>query len=444
MIAATVSAVVMMWAYPQRTDLWRIAGALTGLAVAIGYEALAPAVAVGILVALWGLLDRRAEKHAGAFAIALAAAFALSFVATIAPSRWMDIHCDAISLNMVALIICGTSGLAIAVGPGRNWPMAQRLALIAAMGVAGIAIFGALEPKCLAGPKGQLPALLTTVWLDKVAENNSILEEIARGDLDQSLGLLAFFLFALAALGRQTWKSRTPQEIFLFAATTAFVGLACWQYKFMSYASFLCIVPVAILISRLEGVGEVSAATVRFGAIILTSQSLMLAVSGEIDKSIGHPKTLTPAMRADADKCSRRDALRDIADLPPGLVAAHIDIGAYIAAITPHRVLAAPYHRIANAIIANYQIFSARDPAAAAAVLKRENVDYVVICRGIDAPYALSPKWNGTLHTDLVHGIAPKYLTPVTLPNPGSMFRVWKVDRAALNLQPSAAAASAR
>ena len=322
MIAAAVSAVLLIWSYPLRTDVWRVAGVLTGLAVAIGYEALAPAVAIGAFVALWGLLDRRAAEPARAFALALALTFGLAFVATIPPSRWMDIRCDAISLNMVALVLFGTSGLAIAVGPGRDWPMAGRIAVIIAAAGAGLAIFGMLEPRCLAGPKGQLPPLLTKVWLDNVAENASFVSQLVSGDVDQSLGLLAFYLIGLAALAHQTWKSRAPADMFLLAASAAFTAFACWQYKFMSYASFLAIVPVAIAISRLGGFAEVSATTVRFAAIILSSQSLLLAASGGVDDVLGRPKIITEDMRTDANACAKPAAMRDLADLPPGLVAA--------------------------------------------------------------------------------------------------------------------------
>jgi hypothetical protein len=443
MIAAMVSTVLLIWAHPQRTDIWRLAGFLTGVALAVGYEALAPAVAVGVFVTTWGLLDRRTAESASAFAVALALTFALAFLATTAPSRWMDIHCDAISLNMVALVLCGTSGVAVALGPGRNWQLTSRLAVIAATTAVGLACFGVLEPKCLAGPKGQLPPLLTKVWLDNVAENSSILADLISGNIEQSLGLIVFFLIALAAQARQTRQSRAPADIFLLAASTSFAAFACWQYKFMSYASFLAIVPIAVAISRLGGLGEISANTTRFAAIVLTSQSFLLAASGAIDTVLGRPKLITEDMRSDADACSKRDAIRDLADLPPGLIAAHIDMGAYIAALTHHRVLSAPYHRIANAIIANYEIFAAHDPAVAAANLKRENVDYVVVCRGLDAPSAGTEVWKGTLRADLMKGVAPKYLTPVPLSNSESIFRVWRVDRAALSLQPSAAAASA-
>ena len=79
---------------------------------------------------------------------------------------------------------------------------------------------------------------------------------------------------------------------------------------------------------------------------------------------LGRPKIITEDMRTDANACAKPAAMRDLADLPPGLVAAHIDIGTYIAVLTQHRALAAPYHRIANAIIANHQIFRPATPRA--------------------------------------------------------------------------------
>jgi hypothetical protein len=124
-------------------------------------------------------------------------------------------------------------------------------------------------------------------------------------------------------------------------------------------------------------------------------------------------------------------------------MAANIDIGAFIAANTHHRALAAPYHRIANAIIANHEIFSAHDDKSAAALLKQQNVDYVVICDGLDKSSLKNPEWKGTLKVGLVGGKAPGYLVAQTLSNPHSVFHVWKVDRTALNLQLSKAAASA-
>ncbi|HML27444.1 MAG TPA: hypothetical protein PKE16_01135 [Hyphomicrobium sp.] len=442
MIAATVSAATLMWAYPQRVAAWRLAGVLSGLALAIGYEALAPVVALGVFVAAWSLCDRRVEKGAAAFSVALCLTFAAAFFATIPPSRWMDIRCDAISLNMVALVACGAGGLLVALGPGRNWTISSRLASMAACGAAGIAIYGMLEPKCLAGPLGQLPPLVIEIWLDKVAESGSIVGDVLRRHFGQPLALLVFYGIALWAQVHRLRESRSAPDLFFFAVVLSFIGLACWQYKYVSYASFVSIVPMAIVCSHLGPIGEISAATVRLGAVVLLNQSVLIWMAGGIDSVIGAPPDKTEQAQTDARACSMPEAIRDLADLPPGLIAAHIDVGAFIAAETHHRALAAPYHRIANAIIANHMIFSAHDAKSAAAVLKQQNVDYVAICDGLDKPFAQIPSWRGTLKLDLINGNAPGFLVPQPLRNPHAIYHVWKVDRAALNLQLSKVAAS--
>ncbi|WP_414464460.1 hypothetical protein [Hyphomicrobium sp. DY-1] len=442
MIACTVSATLLMWAYPQRTAAWRFAGALVGLALAVGYEALAPAVVLGTFVAAWGLFDRRVEKGAAAFSIALALTFAAAFFATIPPSRWMDIKCDAISLNMVVLVASGVVGVLVALVPGREWKLYARIAPIAACAGVGIAAYGWLEPKCLGGPLGQLPPLAIKIWLDKVAENNSIVADFFHRHFSQSFGLLAFYGIALWAQVHRLKETRSAADLFLLAAVVSLIGLACWQYKYVSYASFISIVPMALVVSRLGPVGDIGASTIRLGAIVLFNQTVLLWASGGVDAAVGAPPAMTEQVRADADACSKPEAIRELADLPAGLVAAHIDVGAFIAAETHHRVLSAPYHRIANAIIANHLIFSAHDAKTAAALLKQEDVDYVAICDGLDKPLASSPDWKGTLKVDLVSGKAPRFLVPVALSDPHAIYHVWKVDRAALNLQLLKAAAS--
>ena len=442
MIAGIVSAVLLMWSHPQRIDRWLIAGGLTGLALAIGYEALAPAVAIGVSATIWGLADKRTGPAAGAFALALAVVFAIAFLATIAPSRWMDIRCDAISLNMVVLISSGAAGLLVAVGPGSDWPIPARLGVIAVFASIGIAGFGTLEPKCLAGPEGQLPALLGTVWLNYVAEAKSPLLDLLAGHFQTPLCLLASLAIALVAQGLAVRKSRSLPDIFLFAVFALLAGFACWQYKFAPYASFLAVVPTAIGISRLNRVGEISASTMRFAAIVVANQMFLLTVSSALENLLGRPDPVGAEMNNQSIACTRPDTIRDIANLPPGLIASHINIGAYIAGLTHHRVLAAPYHRIANAILANNDIFSAHDPRSAASVLKQQNVDYVVICAPLDRVTASDPAEKGTLKANLLDGKAPDYLVPVALANPKSLYRVWKVDRTVLNLPPSAAAAS--
>ena len=50
--------------------------------------------------------------------------------------------------------------------------------------------------------------------------------------------------------------------------------------------------------------------------------------------------------------CTRNDAYGALTNLPRGVVAAEINYGPYALALTPHTVLAAPYHRIHGGIVA--------------------------------------------------------------------------------------------
>ena len=429
MIATSVSAALLVFAHAQSAKHWAIAGGLSGLAIAIGYEALAPVAAIAVFVALWGLLNSAAARPARAFVLTLAATFAAAFLMTMPPSRWMDVRCDAISLNLVALLAAGGGGLSYVLSRHARWPLMMRLAITGCAALLGVALFGLLEPKCLAGPMGQLPKVLNSIWLDHVSESRSIFVDLLQGRIEQSLGLIAFFAAGIAAQLSRLWKTRDHADLFLLAAQTTCVALACWQYKYVAYASFLTVVPLALWISRLEGFAGISAVTTRCAAVVLLSQAALLGASGTLEKTFDTPRILPADRRASAEDCLKTEAIRDLATLPPGLIAARIDLGAYIAALTPHHVLSAPYHRIADAIIANYNLFGAKSEGEAAKIIAREHIDYVVTCEGLDNRFVTSGEWDGTLRADLTSGTAPKFLAPVALVNPQSLFRVWRVDR---------------
>jgi hypothetical protein len=421
MIAATVGAAALLFAHSQSIRVWQVAGALCAVALAIGYEALAPVAIICGSVGVWGLAVAAARARVQNFTAAFIGLFAIFFVATTAPSRWFDVYCDAISLNMAALALIGGGGLIFALGPGQRLSAPLRLGVLGAFLAVGAATFGAIEPKCLAGPMGQLPAELKTVWLN--------LRDFFQGDLRQSLGLLVFFGAGAATAWRLSRSSKAPEDFFLLATVSGFAALACWQYKYMSYASFICIIPIALFIAKLERIGELSAATVRLGAAVVVSQSVLLMASENINLAIGKSSVVTAEKRAAADACSETQPIGDLAHLAPGLIAAHIDIGAFIPVLTHHRALSAPYHRIPDAILANHHILESRNDEDARRLLQQHRVDYVVTCDGLDKPFADSAKRIGTLRSRLIAGDAPKFLTRVPLPNSSSIFSVWKVER---------------
>jgi len=436
MIAATVSAALVMWAYPASHAAWRLAGALSGLALVIGFEALAPVAALAVFAALWGLYDRRQAPFACGFTTALMLAIASGFLLTIPPSRWLDVYCDAISLNTVALSLIAGGGLLIALSPDRPRHVAVRLAIAGVFAGAGVIVFAKLEPACLAGPMGQLPAELKLIWLDYVAETRSIARDLLNGKIEQSLGLIVFYGVCIAAQVHRTVTTRKATDLFLLATLSAFTLFACWQIKYLSYASFLALAPLAGWIGSVRGSEHMSALLKQTVLTVLLSQAALLGASSKLQKAFDAPVITADSIRAGADACELNSVVGELAALPPGLIAARIDLGAYIAAVTQHRVLSAPYHRIANAIITNHHIFAAHSAAEAARLIARENIDYVVTCKGLDDPFVADPEWRGTLRADLVGGKAPDFLEPVALANPHSLLSVWRVNRDKLNLQP--------
>src|SRR6266700_130088 len=75
----------------------------------------------------------------------------------------------------------------------------------------------------------------------------------------------------------------------------------------------------------------------------------------------------------------RRRRSDPLARLPAALIAADVDFGPFLLALTPHSVLAAPCHRLSSGILAANAAFAAPPPDAER-ILSRLQTTYVVTC----------------------------------------------------------------
>src|SRR5262249_22626064 len=91
-----------------------------------------------------------------------------------------------------------------------------------------------------------------------------------------------------------------------------------------------------------------------------------------------------------------------LARLPAGLVAGDIDFGPFLLALTPHRIVAAPYHRLSVGILAAHEIF-ASPPESAHRVLTGLGVTYVVMCGARPPGDLAGPQLEASLWAQL-HG----------------------------------------
>jgi hypothetical protein len=112
-----------------------------------------------------------------------------------------------------------------------------------------------------------------------------------------------------------------------------------------------------------------------------------------------------------------------LTQLPTGLIVTDVDYGPFVLALTPHSVLAAPYHRLSYGIVASHRAF-ASPPDQAREILRQAQATYVMTC-GARAPRDLSETDNQrSLWTQLKGGNVPNWLEPMAGTGPFGIFRI--------------------
>ena len=161
-----------------------------------------------------------------------------------------------------------------------------------------------------------------------------------------------------------------------------------------------------------------------FAALLLTPMALStgaiaIANANGLDD---HDPFDRPASRP----ASRPRTTRRWRKLPPGIVATDVSYGPFLLALTPHSVLAGPYHHLSRGIIAAHRSL-ASPPEQARAVLAENHVSYVMLC-GPRPPDGLpSPSASQSLWGRLRAGAVPDWLEPVA--DTGPAFAVYRVKR---------------
>ena len=351
----------------------------------------------------------------------------LALIATVPPARWLAVHCDALALNLVVLAAAGAAGLwAALAAPGRP---AVRLAILGAAAAGGGALYAGLEPACLAGPFGQVGQALRPIWLDEVTETKSVLW-LAAGHPGPAVAAMIFVL-AGAAAQLELWRRRRDTSTGL-AATFVLLAAALgfWQIKLLPYASWLAALPIAVWAAGLRGTASISAPVARIAAVVLLSQASLdaglSALLSPMQRSSVHAVARDVESSDPRRPCFLSHNVRLLDGLPSGLVAADIDLGPYIVAHSPHRVVAAPYHRLEAGILADHAILNG-PPADARARLQALGVAYVALCADRWHKSAGPGLKSKPLRDRLLDGEPIDFLQELTLPA-GSAIKVWRVS----------------
>jgi hypothetical protein len=419
MIFGTVGGMLSLAVALVRPREGWLAGVLLGLALAIGYEPLALVIVSLAFAALYSASTGRGilgvQRAAIAFALTLAAALAV----TETPRQWVgDIHCDALSLNLVILAAFAAAGMSTIAAAGKRLAPAARVAMLATFGAAGLTAYGFAEPVCMRGPLAEVDPALGPLWLDGVQEIQTLWQYLHTAPLGGAVFLVTCLIGLSAAV--LNWRRRRDgQSLLLLVSICASFALGAYQIRVIPYATFLMVPALAELIMAIPETAEVSPLAVRLAGLLFLNQYTTVLAAAGLVSVLGAPVGQTDANPA-ANECLATASIKPLAKLDKGLVVTDVDLGPYIVALTNLDVLSAPYHRLDKSILLGERIRAAK-PEVARAELNKIGARYVAACSQMPVR---SDK--DSLAAVLTNGEAPGWLEPVALDGPTPV-KVWKV-----------------
>jgi hypothetical protein len=403
-----------------------LAGALSGLALGIGLENFAFVALAGVAFALRFVVDRAAAAALARYGASLAVSTAAVFVGLVAPDHWGRTACDAIAINWaVPMVAAGLLlwGGAVAFA---NERLATRVAVVAACGgIAGL-VFVLIEPLCLAGPYAMVDPALGPIWFWYINEMLPLVTVMR--ETPEVAAALATFPAAAALM--TLWLGREPalRRDFAFLVMAAELLVACGLMasvvKMSPYAMWLAMPLVAAFALRAFAWLRLGRLAARAFAAVLLTPALLSAGAIAAVQAASTPHTPDGDSRVLAG-CFKTASYAQLARLPQGVIATDIDFGSYVLALTPHAVIAAPYHRLADGIIATHRIFTL-PPDAARGILEKFGATYVVMCGSRMPPGMSAAKRAGSLWDRLESGAVPDWLDAVPAGD-GEVFRVYRI-----------------
>jgi hypothetical protein len=404
------------------------AGALTALALAIGFEGLPFLALCGAVVAARFAINGNGRDELRDYGLALAAGAFCVFLLSVPPSRWTQPACDTIAINSTAALMSAGFGLALAASFRAAGTRAARLAAMAAPGILAGMVFVMLDPRCLGGHYALVDPAVRPIWLDHVSETQP-LTDLFRQAAATALAIAAFpFAALIAALMLMREKNVYREFGPLVAAAALLVALAYMiaAARGSSYAIWLGMPFVAAALWRLFTVAKLDNLALRFAAALLVTPTAVTLGTITLASAAGQPE-LANLNRPERAGCIAKLNYRALAALPAGRMAINdLEWAPYALAWTPHSVLAAPYHRLSASIVLSHRIFAA-PPDTARRLAAQAGVTYIALCGQRGTAGLSRAEREASLLVSLQSGRAPGWLQPVLEQTEG--FRVWRVDR---------------
>jgi hypothetical protein len=404
------------------------AAVFAALMLAIGMETLPYVVAGAAWLAFrLALAPGLARPYARTFGFGLAITVGLLFILLTAPGRYGDSTCDAFSLFHLIAAIAGGLSLALVAGLTRETqPIAVKIALALSPGVLVILLVATLFPECLQDPLAGLDPRLKIFWLDGVIEAQGI-TKLIKIDPFMLPGLFGLPLVAAAIclMAIRAGRLRSQHALYFLLNLTA-LAVTSWQMRGSTFGLPLAAVPLAAWVAGLSN-QQPAAPLRRVGAWAL-SLSLTWGLAGTLGAHLfGDGKTLaemaSPA--AASGSCHTSENFESIRGFPQATILASTSIGSDILLNTPHRAMAAPYHRNIAGNLALIDIMTG-SMEGARTKLHGLGVTLIAVCEGgADEADFVNAAPQGFLG-QLVGGAKLDWLEPIAA-SQNQPLRFWRV-----------------
>jgi hypothetical protein len=416
LVALTVAMLVDESYRPRN---FAIAAIALAIQLGIGAET-TPFVAVACMsvACLWAWKGEIFAPAAKAFALTLTIAVSAAFFSLVPPRLYSMVTCDNLSLGFYGITSAGCVGLLLSSIFASRLSRPWRIAILAVNGAFVFAITVALAPQCLRNPLSDLDPMLVDFWLSRVTEAQSIIS-VANRQPDTlgvfyATGLLAMLVCAFRIL-RGTRPSLHAMLMALIAINWV---ITLVQVRGTEFANLLAIPPLALLIAELRKNYMADPKNLRaillYAGTLLASVPAVWAVGGALASKgvVNGFMVAAPVKAEETANCISQQALRPIAGLAPGVVAAASNLGAPLLRFTPHRTLSGPYHRDPDGMMAELLIGLA-EPQQAEALLREAKVTIVAFCKGDPQVELVSERAPKGLYAQLSAGHVPAYLEPI-------------------------------
>jgi hypothetical protein len=446
---------------PERARWGVTAGALSAAGVWVSPESLLPLLFVFASGGLaWVLRGRRMLPPNLALCGGLVAGLAVALVLERPPSEWLLQEFDRISIAHLTMALLAaafwwtarqSAGTAEAAsrrgGAGAGTARAGwRGRLLHGLVGASLAVslLALVHPRFFHGPWEGVDPGIIGIWLARVQE----LQPLVPSRLSDVGGFMAYFgpVFlllpvAVLALVQDRHTGRAPVRAYLLMSLVVYVPLAAYQARFAGYMGLVLALLMMELISRFLRRADASSPPLRRSAVrvtgilaVLLSPVLMGRGAGALLSAAGVPAADAGGEGGTDAMCSLEGVAGVLTD-PAGLgsrprtIAAFIDFGPELLYRTPHRILAGPYHRNADGIVAAHTLLTSPDPAVWDSIAHARRIDLILLCPPRDSRYFGASDGN-SLYTRLLRGQPPNGIRELDLPDEvPAGFRLLEVDR---------------